>query len=97
MMIEQEQAPNSLSVDNLCEVLAVSVSGYYAWRKRGVSQRDQVDAQLGAEVERVFHDSRQTYGSHRVHRALREQGILHVSQAGCPTDARTRIALGACP
>jgi transposase InsO family protein len=75
MMIEQEQAPNSLSVDNLCEVLAVSVSGYYAWRKRGVSQRDQVDAQLGAEVERVFHDSRQTYGSHRVHRALREQGI----------------------
>jgi transposase InsO family protein len=74
-MIEQEQATNGLSVDNLCEVLAVSSSGYYAWRKRGISQRDQADAKLGAEIERVFHDSRQTYGSHRVHQALRQQGI----------------------
>jgi putative transposase len=69
------QHNQSLSVEALCEVLAVSPSGYYAWRKRGISPREQSDTQLGRAVERVFRASRNTYGSHRVQRALSEQGI----------------------
>jgi transposase InsO family protein len=59
----------------LCEVLDVSPSAYYAWKQRGISARELADALLGAEVERIFQQSRQTYGSHRIYRALRELGV----------------------
>lgn len=75
MMIQQEQASGGLSVEALCEALAVSPRGYYAWRERGISPRQQADARLGEEIERVFVESRRTYGSHRVYLALRERGI----------------------
>jgi len=74
-MIQQEQGKGELSVEALCEVLEVSPSGYYAWRERDVSPRQQADGRLGDEIERVFIASRRTYGSHRVWLALREQGI----------------------
>jgi putative transposase len=74
-MIHQEQATSNLSVAALCEALEVSASGYYAWGKRDISPRQQADIRLGDEIERVFVDSRRTYGSHRVWLALREQGI----------------------
>lgn len=74
-MIQQEQATSSLSVEAMCEVLDVSPSGYYAWCERDISPRQQADARLGDEVERVFIKSRRTYGSHRVWLALRECGI----------------------
>ena len=65
-MIQQEQANGELSVEALCEALEVSPSGYYAWGKREVSPRQQADVRLGDEIERVFVESRRTYGSHRV-------------------------------
>lgn len=74
-MIQQEQATSNLSVEAWCEALDVSPSGYYAWCERDISPRQQSDARLGDEIERVFADSRRTYGSHRVWRALRERGI----------------------
>ena len=74
-MIEQEQAKKQVSVEALCEALDVSASGYYAWRERDISPRQQADAQLGDEIERVFVESRRTYGSHRVWLGLRERGI----------------------
>lgn len=74
-MIQHEQNSGELSVEALCEALDVSVSGYYAWRKRDMSPRQQADIQLGDDIERVFVDSRRTYGSHRVWRELRRQGI----------------------
>ncbi len=74
-MIQQEQAKGDLSVVALCEVLDVSASGYYAWCARDTSPRQQADAQLGEAIERVFIESRRTYGSHRVWLALRERGI----------------------
>ena len=75
MMIQQEQASGGLSVAALCEALAVSPSGYYAWRERGISPRQQADVRLGNEIERVFIESRRTYGSQRVYLALCERGI----------------------
>ena len=58
----------------LCRCLAVSRSGYYAWRKRPVSARAGQDAQLGVEIAAFHAESRRTYGSPRVLRDLREKG-----------------------
>lgn len=74
-MIQQEQATSGLSVAVWCEALDVSASGYYAWCERDISPRQQADARLGDEIERVFTRSRRTYGSHRVWLGLRERGI----------------------
>jgi len=75
MMVQQEQANGHLSVEALCEALDVSVSGYYAWLERDVSSRQQADADLGAKIERVFIESRRTYGSDRIYKVLRGRGI----------------------
>jgi putative transposase len=53
-----------------CRVLAVSRSGYYAWCGRPPSARQKRQAELAAQIEQVHQDSRQTYGSPRVHQAL---------------------------
>ncbi len=74
-MIQQEQATSDLSVAAWSEALEVSPSGYYAWCERESSPRQQADARLGDEIERVFADSRRTYGSHRVWLKLRDEGI----------------------
>lgn len=73
-MIDQAHAQGTLSVAEVCEVLEVSPSGYYAWRNRGKSAHQQADEALGERIEQVFADSRQTYGSPRIERALREEG-----------------------
>jgi hypothetical protein len=74
-MIQEEQVSSNLSVEAWCEALDVSPSGYYAWRERDSSPREEADARLGDEIERVFTKSRHTYGSHRVWLGLRERGI----------------------
>jgi putative transposase len=74
-MMQQEQVNSNLSVEALCAALDVSPSGYYAWCKREVSPHQQADVRLGEEIERVFVESRRTYGSHRIWLGLRERGI----------------------
>lgn len=62
-------------VQAMCKVLAVSRAGYYAWLKRPVSNRKQANLVLDSRIEDVFTKSRETYGSPRVHKALKGQGI----------------------
>jgi len=59
----------------MCQVLEVSHSGYYAWRNRPVSQREMANQKLMQQIEAVFHASQSTYGSPRVTRELKRQGI----------------------
>jgi transposase InsO family protein len=59
----------------MCKVLEVSVSGYYASRKRPVSAHQREDARLAAEIQTIFQENRQVYGSPRIHAALRARGI----------------------
>jgi transposase InsO family protein len=63
------------SITLMCEVLEVSVSGYYAWLKRSSSQHSREDAELAYQVKTVFQANRCVYGSPRVHGELRDQGI----------------------
>lgn len=58
----------------MCRVLEVSTSGYYDWRNRGPSKREQVDEELLADIERIYEDSKGTYGSPRIHESLKDEG-----------------------
>lgn len=60
----------------MCRILNVSESGFYAWQRRPASARAEANAVLLEQIRRVHQDSRQTYGSPRVHAALRRQGIV---------------------
>jgi putative transposase len=59
----------------LCKTLEVSESGYYAWRSRKVSQHCREDARLCAEIQQIFLEHRQVYGSPRIHAVLKARGI----------------------
>ena len=59
----------------MCRVLAVSTSGYYAWRNRTESHRDQQSRRLVVEIKALHAESRQSYGSPRIHDALNERGL----------------------
>ena len=59
----------------MCDWLKVSRSGYYAWLKRAVSKHETEDHELSIKVIKIYDDSRGTYGSPRVHHALKRQGV----------------------
>ena len=58
----------------LCRLYGVSPAGYYAWKRRPASERATQDADWIEKIEAVHQDSRQTYGSPRVHAALTKAG-----------------------
>ena len=63
-------------VTRLCQVLKVSPSGYYAWRKRPVSGREMANQELVKRIKTVYNDSGETYGSPRVYRELKAAGVV---------------------
>jgi putative transposase len=71
--VAAEQA--SYPVRLLCRVVGVAASGFYAWLRRGPSQRERQDRSLAEQIAAVFAASRRTYGSPRVHAELRAEGI----------------------
>jgi putative transposase len=52
----------------MCRVYGVTRAGYYEWRQRRPSKRAKQDRTLKARIERVYQESRSTYGSPRVYR-----------------------------
>jgi len=58
----------------MCRVYGVTRAGYYAWRSRERSEREVQNETLAAEIRTVHAESRGTYGSPRVHQALRQRG-----------------------
>jgi len=62
-------------VTAMCRALEVSVSGYYAWRKREPSQHCREDAELADKICAVFQSNRCVYGSPRIHAELQAQGL----------------------
>ena len=58
----------------MCRILAVSTSGYYAWRKQPVSEREMANQKLVLKIKEVHTQSDRSYGAPRVYKALRAQG-----------------------
>jgi putative transposase len=58
----------------LCETLEVSPAGYYAWRGRPVSARQERREALVVEIRAIHAEVRGRYGSPRVHAELAARG-----------------------
>lgn len=54
----------------MCKVLEVSTSGYYDWLNRLPSKRSIENKALQEQIETIYEDSSQTYGSPRIHKEL---------------------------
>lgn len=76
----------------MCRVLKLSRSGYYAWIKRKPSSRTQENEILSQEIQQIHQESRQTYGSPRIHAALVAKGF----QVGRQRVVRLMEKLGIC-
>jgi len=61
-------------VVRLCRLLEVSRSGYYGWRSRPPSTREQTDRRLLVDIIDIHRGSRRTYGAPRVHGQLTRRG-----------------------
>lgn len=59
----------------MCRVLKVSVSGYYAWRKRPHSRQAAQDRALSARIVAIYRHSDGTYGCPRIYQQLRAEGV----------------------
>jgi transposase InsO family protein len=73
-VIRDHLTPEFRIVD-CCRVLAVSVSGYYRWRRRPEGKRETRRAELVTQIRVVHEASRCTYGAPRVQRALQQRGL----------------------
>ena len=71
--IKAEKAKYSVII--LCRVMQVSRSGYYAWDHRPLSKRDEENQNLLEKIEGIYLESRGTYGSPRIHDALKQGGM----------------------
>lgn len=77
-------------VARVCDLLGVSESGYYAWKKRPPSQREQANDSLKAQIRGIWQQFRQCYGAPRIHAELQAQGC----RMGKNRVARLMQALG---
>lgn len=59
---------------DLCELLAVAKSGYYAWCKKAQSKQEAMNKELVKMITEIFAEHRGRYGSPRITEALRQCG-----------------------
>jgi transposase InsO family protein len=70
-----EEHRQQYPIIKMCRVLVIARSGYYEWRKQPLSTRKVADGVLLMHIRDIFVQSRETYGSYRIHAELAEQGI----------------------
>jgi transposase InsO family protein len=60
----------------MCEILEVSRSGYHNYVKRKMSQRQLENRFLLEQIKKIYHKFRGVYGSPRIYKELRKQGLF---------------------
>ena len=58
----------------MCRTLGLSTSGYDDWLRRRPSERSRRDEELRVRIMVIWRESDETYGSPRIHAALRAEG-----------------------
>jgi putative transposase len=69
------QQHTEFTVSRMCQLLAVSRSGYYEWLKRPPSALADADQQVQDKVTRCFAQGRGTYGTRRIKHLLAQEGL----------------------
>ena len=69
------ESQDEFPVARQCAVLEVSESGYYAWRNRPPSQRQQANEHLKEDIYTVWKSCNGIYGAPRIHAELQDEGI----------------------
>ena len=67
---------SKIPVRFLCRYFSVSPSSYYHWKKGVLPPRMHLKISICDEINRIFKDSKETYGSPRVHQELKFKGII---------------------
>lgn len=65
---------NMFSLRLMCRLLSVSVSGYYDWRHRKPSHREEINRQLARKIKAIFDDEKSRAGSLRITKRLNNEG-----------------------
>ncbi len=84
---------DSLPVATMCEVLAVSTSGYYAWIDREPSPRAVRHERIRQSVREVHAQSHEVYGSYKVARELRQRDDLESACRNTVASAMRELGL----
>jgi putative transposase len=71
-----EQHHCRMATKDLCRLLNVSRSAYYHWQNVGMSKREQSNQALVPLIQQFHRQSRGTYGSPRICKALHQHGIV---------------------
>lgn len=92
MAEENERIPRAerFPVSFMCEMLGVTRGGYYAWRNRGLSQRQLDDEELAGLITGIHDANKGRYGIDRIRRELARRGVA----AGPQRIRRLARALG---
>jgi putative transposase len=70
-----QEHQSQFTVRDLCRVLKVSTSRFYAWRSAPIGRRQAYRDELALQIERVYRQSRGVYGSPRITSLLRSGGV----------------------
>ncbi len=62
-------------VDSMCKVLLASRSGFYEWQQRLPKPVDPAEQRLKDVMQRIFRESRSTYGFRSMKKALAKEGF----------------------
>jgi putative transposase len=74
--IDQIVLAGSVAASQVCDVLEVSRSGFYAWRRSAWSLREQKDQALIPIIHDIFWAHKRRYGARRIAAELRRRDIL---------------------
>jgi transposase InsO family protein len=82
--VDQIVISEGLPVGVVCDVLQVSRSGFYAFRSKGLSQREARDEELMPLIRDIFWEHKRRYGARRIAQELAAQsegcGVARVAK-----------------
>jgi putative transposase len=70
-----QQQHTEFKVSRMCQLLAVSRSGYYEWLSRPPSAQVDIDQEVQGKIQRYFAQGRGTYGTRRIKHLLAQDGL----------------------